>query len=415
MTLDAENKPKPLPAGIREHGGNLDSQQQLVCQSCHQIHGGSSTDLLASTTPDSLCQHCHSSQTANTADEARQKGRHPTRLALEEKREFMGKPFTELNCQTCHAVHEGEPQTALLPKGIENAETLCRECHQNQHTDDREDARQRSKHPVGVTLDPPVIMGKESLTQIGCLSCHSVHNGHADTPALREPVQEGQLCQHCHKSALSVINTDHDLRYSSATSVNALNEKAGDVGVCSSCHSMHRAEDKRLALSVIAHPQHPPTANEVHSELASDQLCLSCHRNEGIAKEKSAFRHQHPYQDVILRSDPNVMPLVNDNSETKIFGRIACRTCHNVHQWQPEVLTPPTENTQESSALDLNTRNKPSTRGEEAIEGDSHSSFLRQKGVEGTFCVDCHGPDAVFKYRYYHDKQSHNPAIDYLK
>jgi hypothetical protein len=40
----------------------------------------------------------------------------------------------------------------------------------------------------------------------------------------------------------------------------------------------------------------------------------------------------------------------------------------------------------------------------DTVEGTPLNSFLRTEGIKGTFCVDCHGMNALPKFKYFHDK-----------
>lgn len=44
------------------------------------------------------------------------------------------------------------------------------------------------------------------------------------------------------------------------------------------------------------------------------------------------------------------------------------------------------------------------------VEGDLTSSFLRAK-VESLPCKDCHGPDTLMKYLYFHDPKKRTKKI----
>jgi len=145
--------------------------------------------------------------------------------------------------------------------------------------------------------------------------------------------------------------------------------------------------------------------------LQRDQLCINCHQDNAIAKEKLVNHFSHPYQDMILRSDPKQMPLLQkheaDIDESGVsketiheFGMIACITCHNAHVWESR-----------DGKRNLSARNN-----KENIEGNSQNSFLRQADIAGTFCVSCHGIEARIKYKYYHDKlNTRDTGVNYLK
>ena len=114
--------------------------------------------------------------------------------------------------------------------------------------------------------------------------------------------------------------------------------------------------------------------------LERDELCLACHNDESVAKDTAIKDFTHPYQDLILRS--KVLPVLDKHEKISDFGRIACITCHNPHKWQPR------------------------EQQDKEEQGNILNSFLRQKGIKDTFCVDCHGLEARLKYKYYHDENS---------
>lgn len=120
---------------------------------------------------------------------------------------------------------------------------------------------------------------------------------------------------------------------------------------------------------------------------------MNCHQKEGIGKDKEIEFYGHPFQGMVLRSDEAVIPLVETvHEDIAELGAIACISCHEQHSWKP------LKDTGEKSHAILDHRKQ------ENIEGDISNSFLRDKGVAGTFCVDCHGIEALPKYKYYHHK-----------
>lgn len=391
-----ESLKKGLPSQLKQHGASLGNNDELICQSCHQIHGGYDTALLSAPQKEStLCISCHQKEASKNLKDARKKGVHPANFKLDEPLKFLGQQIEKISCETCHQVHNGQPETALLPTGVENAESLCKECHRRQHAKNQDDATNNGIHPVNIALDEPVTITDKKVETIGCLSCHSVHEGQHNTPTLLEPAHNGQLCAHCHEQASLVVNSDHDLRFSAPKSINHLKETPSQSGVCGSCHSLHRAGKESDNLSIVSQLS---TLND-KPKLAADRACINCHQNQGIAEKKVVTRYQHPSKDLILRSSPNVMPLLNKHEKIAEFGEVACITCHDPHKWKPKqkkILPEP--------PLDKSN-----------IEGNSHSSFLRNKGVSNTFCVDCHGIDALVKYRLYHEEKVENSDIDYIE
>ena len=201
-----------------------------------------------------------------------------------------------------------------------------------------------------------------------------MHQGKTNTSALVMQHTDGQLCDSCHEDLTQVIDTKHDLRHSASDSHNLQKESPKTAGLCGSCHSLHSA--KNLFLYNAA------TLQQGDDDiLERDKLCLACHNDKGIAKDKAIKDFSHPYQDLILRSE--ILPLVDKHEKISEFGKIACITCHNPHQWQPGQQQNKTQK-----------------------EGTILNSFLRHKGIESTFCADCHGLETILKYKYYHDENS---------
>jgi len=392
-----------LPDNLKNSLASLSSKNELICQSCHQVHGGYGQDLLAiKKDHNELCKECHQQQYAKDKKEARQKGIHPVNIKLDKPIESNDKEITQVNCDSCHIVHNGQLGTDLLPTQIENTEQLCIECHQQQHAKDKDDAIKKGIHPMNIKLDKAIKIGGKKVQNIGCLSCHSVHNGKKNTPVLLEKYQDGELCKNCHKRKQAIIGTDHDFRITAKDQKNHLDELVKESGVCGSCHSMHRAPKNVPFLYTAKIVKNTNSDKQTRDKalFKRDSLCLNCHQDGGMSEARSVSSFSHPYKDMILRSDKDIMPLLSEDEIINEFGAIACMTCHEVHQWKP---------------LQSNNKPEPSSN-QKNIEGNNKTSFLRHSGVKNTFCVDCHGIEALTKYKYYHDKNKvRNIGVDYLK
>ena len=403
---------KGLPGILAQSGASLGHDNEMICQSCHQVHGGTKQNLLAiSDDNGKLCHSCHQRQYSENKKQARKKGVHPVNIKLDDLKldkpvKINGKTVNKVTCQTCHNIHDGKPGTVLLPKQIKTTEELCVTCHQRQHAEDKDDAISKGIHPVNAKLDEPVKINGKQIKVVGCLSCHAVHRGVNNTPALVEDHHDGKLCEHCHEGKRKIVATDHDLRITAKDSVNRHDELPKKSGVCGSCHSMHRGKARQpwlFAAKIVKtdkadHPDRDPI------KLKTDGLCLNCHQKQGIAEDKPIDHFAHPYQTIVLRSDKDTMPLFtqDDEKEPQQHGMIACITCHEPHHWKPE--------TEESS------KKRTYARFTDNQEGTVLNSFLRQKGIKKTFCVDCHGMNALIKYKYYHDKSMvKEEAIDYIQ
>jgi len=401
FALDSELH-QGLPLHLQEAAASLDKSNRLICQSCHQVHGGHSNELLALDDDKAdLCAQCHKPKYSKDIKQARQFGIHPVNVELEEPVTYQKEKITRVTCESCHKVHSGKQGTALLP--TKDQEALCQSCHKRQHAKNHKDALKKGIHPMNEKLEDPIKFNKESIEIIGCLTCHSVHSGKKNTPSLVMDHKDGQLCEQCHENKRAVVGSDHDLRITAKDKHNLQEELPNQSGVCGGCHSLHKGEGKYPRLFAVK-----PVKGKASSEqepideplFKKDILCLNCHQDKGIAKDKVIAHFDHPYKDLILRSDPKVMPLLNAKEEIEEFGSIACVTCHEAHLWEPA----PKEGQAQPSSNKKN------------LEGNSDNSFLRHASIEGTFCIDCHGLESRPKYKYYHDRfLVRDIGVDYIK
>ena len=403
-----------LPEELLNNGAMLDKQQQLICQTCHQIHAGKEKDLLTlGNTNSELCISCHKDKYAQGKKKSHQYGLHPVNIKLETAIKYQGETIKEVTCNSCHKVHNGKVNTALLWDAAEkNIEALCITCHQRHTADSLDETIKKGIHPINITLKKVVKINNKTIKIITCLTCHSVHQGKKQTASLVQTDKNGELCKNCHKEQQQVFNTDHDLRLTADNKKNRHHQLPEDAALCGSCHSMHRGHTEKkqqpflyAVKTVSESAKQAGLMDEVL--LQRDQLCINCHQDKGIAKEKVVNHFSHPYEDLILRSDIKKMPLLknSDANSTKLnptikenheFGIIACVTCHNPHIWSPDTVN-----------ISSKKKNK---------EGNGSNSFLRYTDIQETFCITCHGIETRIKYKYYHDKlNARNIGVDYLK
>ena len=251
-------------------------------------------------------------------------------------------------------------------------------------------------HPMGkevkdVTL--PMIdqftglPAKEGIRGVlDCATCHDPHNG-ADRKRLTRYTVDGEsfLCTECHKEEASVSRSEHDMRVVKKNYRNALGKEVLEDGVCSACHIPHRAKGKFLWAFDVKNLDKNVVSN----------YCLNCHSKGGVGEKKVVKEYSHPSKDVIVRSmyrpgrKGDWITFNKDGKKVKIGGDITCATCHDPHRWS-----------QHSKAPGKN------------VEGTVMNSFLRNKTIAGSICVDCHGIDALYRYKFFHDKRAHeeNPS-----
>ena len=126
-----------------------------------------------------------------------------------------------------------------------------------------------------------------------------------------------------------------------------------------------------------------------------EKMCLSCHAKGKIAEDKIPLQLRHP-DDVSVWSNrvrekrmtnkslPDI-PVFDDKGDRAHIGLITCLSCHDPHQWQP---------------------GKYQAGDGKNHEGDAMTSFLRNSDSELIICADCHGADAIFRYKYFHGETS---------
>jgi predicted CXXCH cytochrome family protein len=172
--------PIGLPASLIAAGGKSGpTEQELICQSCHEPHGSKVDRLLVlPVTDNQLCLSCHE----------------------------------KLRPEQWGAAGHTHPIDAPLST----------------------DAQRQAVIEMKTRTAPG---GK-----LACLSCHRLHdsppqNGHL----LADTLTDAKLCLRCHPGRDTVAGTLHDLRKTAPTTRNALGQTPTESGPCGACHLPHRA------------------------------------------------------------------------------------------------------------------------------------------------------------------------------
>ena len=151
-----------------------------------------------------------------------------------------------------------------------------------------------------------------------------------------------------------------------------------ESGVCGVCHLVHNGENKiRLWARGFG------AGNNI-----MEMMCNACHSENGPAKNKIPQVYFHPREKLIhnigktISGRPEYFPLFHGKTgEPVTAGNISCPSCHNVHQWDPEI--------------------KDKGKGVQ-VDGDLSNSFLRPQASR-VLCAECHPGDAALKFKDYHD------------
>lgn len=389
------------------HDPHTWSPDKTVSNNGHKNVEGDATNsfLRMANTSSSMCVECHTDKKQVEMSD------HNLLVTAPEEKNIQGLTTASSGlCGACHVPHNaaaGKLWAKELSGEGDLATRLCAGCH-NEKGAAKEKFVGDYSHPVNVTLerlnittDLPLFDNeghKTSRGRVACMTCHDPHTwspdkitsgyggrnieGDATNSFLRMAnFPSSSLCNACHKEKAFIEGTDHDLGVTAADARNILGQTVKDSGKCGVCHLVHNSPNK---LKLWARPY----GNVSSGEDIINSLCTSCHSSGNIAENKIPATAAHPGNAVvsnILRLDMNkadYTPLFDkDTGEDAHKGNISCPSCHNAHQWSARV------------------KEKGSYQN---IEGNATNSFLRNLSYNN-ICIDCHGLDGLFRFKYFHD------------
>jgi hypothetical protein len=200
---------------------------------------------------------------------------------------------------------------------------------------------------------------------------------------------EGALCVACHRKNSRIVGSPHDFRTRKEGEFRPDGARSLEFGVCAGCHANHGA---RIDQGLIAFSVSPPKGKGN----PGDMFCLHCHRDPRVTKNPWVRFYVHPAGPEVQKrlkerqkeSKPLIPERLGEPGRTTLEGyealfRIRCVTCHDNHQWTPMM---PDE--------------------VERLGRTEMTSFLRGSEVAETLCSNCHGVDALYKYRFYHQERA---------
>ncbi|MBI4843236.1 MAG: cytochrome c3 family protein [Nitrospirae bacterium] len=420
--------PPELPLFSSEGAKTKDGNVQ--CFTCHDIHrwdpqtpinkggkdveGDSSNSFLriSNSSGSGLCILCHVDKKQLVYSD------HNLEVTAPEEKNIQGVNTRSSGpCGACHLPHNASSYRLWarnLPK--ENiAGELCISCHKNEGPA-KDKQLGNYFHPVNVSLEKfkistalPLFDEKGNKTQDGklvCMTCHDPHVWNPDSSLFIEEYKyanvEGDatnsflrkhnsptsdLCEACHFKQAFVDGTDHDLNVTAPDAKNLLGQTVKESGQCGACHLVHNSPN---SLRLWARPYLP----YIEKSGIIESLCNSCHSKNNIAGNKIPVIATHPGDKLVNnimrcdRDDIDYAPLFDVKSGNFTnYGNISCPTCHNAHQWSP---------LSKIKGIGQN------------VEGNATNSFLRNVSYRN-ICIDCHGFDALFRYKYFHDLEDRIP------
>jgi len=420
--------------------GKAQESGLIECSTCHNVHqwdsrspankgrkdeeGNASNSFLRFSNGQSsaLCLECH--------QDKKQLLHYDHNLALTAPEENnINQQNTSVSgpCGACHIPHNAAGKN-LWAKTISTGEDLlthyCLECH-NKNGAAKEKLVGENDHPVNAECDGFNIASssrvartlplfnkegeRESGKLIGCLTCHEPHawgagikpvaladsnqnkkgdpiqniEGNANNSFLRvQASPTPDLCVSCHEETAMLVGTDHDLFVTAPEAKNLMDQTVRESGQCGACHAAHNSPEKILlwarSLGPVAENQHTMNA-----------LCTSCHSEGAAAERKIPPVASHPAGQLISNVNTfnstrqGYIPIFDSNNDEVNVGDLSCSSCHSFYQW------------------DHRNKNKGTNKN---VEGNANTSFLRISS-DKTFCIDCHGKDALWRHTYFHSKQ----------
>ncbi len=400
-----------------DKAGNKRQNGLMTCRTCHDPHrwnhdgqAGNGKNIegdsrnsflrLENSPEPKLCGDCHASQAVVAKTD------HDLLVVGPDAMNSQGQlPIESGVCGVCHLVHNGGKdflwgRNVVRGKGV--SENLCRSCHVS-HGPGKNKLIMENSHPLdiapfkaGLSTTLPLYNKKGKQDKNGFITCQTCHDPHrwdlSDDMGAGKNLEGDStnsflriknspspgLCADCHKEQALVAGTDHDLLGTAPDAENLLGQKPQQSGPCGVCHAVHNA----------VHPLLLWAREFEEGGGILDEMCNACHWREGCAKEKIPKTAFHPRDKLVTnigrstKGSPNYFPLWDRYSGKSVHvGDIACASCHNVHQWNPKKHTAGTGGNLEGSAAD---------------------SFLRHQTFD-MVCKDCHGFDALFRFKFYHD------------
>ncbi|MEW5800825.1 MAG: cytochrome c3 family protein [bacterium] len=365
------------------------AKDEILCLTCHSPHGAQKeTSILVKGGKSPLCIECHQQENLVVKTE------HDLTLSAPTELDFSTKVGSQTGiCGACHQPHNAEKyrlwSRPLSGLNGDAGSKMCESCHNENscgkkkltgtysHPVNRDIAKVKGKveFPTYTVLGVPCAQGTQG--KILCTTCHNPHQwdpgkkeqgpgqmvegGQSNSFLRMANTENSDFCVTCHEDQKTVLKTDHDLRITAAEDLNALEQKCVESGPCSACHAVHQAQGNRLWARVLPKVQDPVTA-----------YCESCHREKACGEKKLVGTYTHPAGvDIRLAEDKTTLPLFDKMGVASELGKlVTCATCHNVHQWRPDL---------KRMGIGKN------------LEGDGNDSFLRiVNDINSTLCLDCH-------------------------
>jgi predicted CXXCH cytochrome family protein len=372
LRTDAQRK------AIKDMGTHAGADGTMICLSCHKLHHGQAgRAMLADTlTNSALCLRCHPERQdmANSQHDLR-------KSAPKEPNRRNETPEQSGPCGACHSFHT----YARTPEpGKADPQGLCITCHSDNKVAAKHTGQPFS-HPAVV---PTSLVPRTSTLKlypgptpdqkiVACLSCHNPHDV-KQKHFLRNAGDD--LCASCHDQKVQQLAGKHDFTKSPELK-NGRGLTGAETGKCGYCHAVHNANGPAMWVATANRPKSP------------EALCAECHRVEGVAKEKSLAKFNHPVGAAARPTTrPANLPLFTlEGHLAESDGVVSCGSCHDIHADASKTKSLLRAGATEPAALCLN------CHAEKSAMADGPHDYRRsaRKWPEtdlksGDLCTSCH-------------------------
>lgn len=295
-------------------------------------------------------------------------------------------------CEVCHLMQlrdfksrrittvvpgEEYPEEPTGVQDIASTSGMCLSCHDGFVQDSRDLWKDGYRgHRLGMHPSPEVSLpeldgGPEfPMNKDGrmyCGTCHSAHLSESEgAPTevnlfMRASSDGGQLCQACHQENAEIVGTVHDKG-------SRRRKDFEPRGTCTNCHAPH-GSDRPLMWA----------RGQGEGNILVNTFCRDCHDDAPNPAEHPAdiVAWSQQIRASFGANSPAEMPVFDEHGHTANVGNIGCPTCHNPHR-------------------------------ERAAGRPEHlpGLFLRTPELVEPLCVDCHGPESILLYKFFHSSVS---------
>jgi len=338
-------------AVVRSWGRRTGPDGQLLCVSCHMVHGSKSPMALLAFQPlyGETCGACHPHHDGVSGTS------HDLRTNFPEEQNSAGMTAAKHGaCSACHLAHGYARPTTPGPG---DPSGQCTTCHQ----------------PGACAATK--LAGDSAHPETACTACHNPHERRFGN-YLAKP--EFELCRDCHAEQMRLVGGPHDYAHDTRPWPA---EAQAVGGTCLPCH--------------VPHGQNAPHLfrfGDAETIANADQVCLACHAEAGWAAE-SEIAAVHPQN---ISPDQHRVPLALVPKDAAGNLRMGCATCHDPHGGPQPVHLARVAADQPTESLCLHCHEE-----KEYVRFTGHSAdSLGRFGFDVDSCKPCHAMHAGTEDRH---------------